>query len=126
MKNLKTMTKMEPELYATSISNINAFIERLIKQDSKKISAHGVKVEKIEKNKDEIIEVGSEVIVFGNKLITEAIVMGASDIHIETHELNGLIRFRLDGALNKYIDLNNKINSKKNDFENIKIKITNL
>ncbi len=99
MKNLKTMTKMEPELYAASISNINEFIERLSKQDSKKISAHGVKVEKIEKNKDEIIEVGSEVIVFGNKLITEAINMGASDIHIECFRNNATIRFRVDGIL---------------------------
>ena len=99
MKNLKTMTKMEPELYAASISNINEFIERLTKQDSKKISAHGVKVEKIEKNKDEIIEVGSEVIVFGNKLITEAINMGASDIHIECFRNNATIRFRVDGIL---------------------------
>ena len=99
MKNLKTMTKMEPELYAASISNINEFIERLTKQDSKKISAHGVKVEKIEKNKDEIIEVGSEVIVFGNKLITEAINLGASDIHIECFRNNATIRFRVDGIL---------------------------
>ena len=99
MKNLKTMTKMEPELYAASISNINEFIERLSKQDSKKISAHGVKVEKIEKNKDEIIEVGSEVIVFGNKLITEAINMDASDIHIECFRNNATIRFRVDGIL---------------------------
>mgnify|MGYP002525044359 FL=1 len=99
MKNLKTMTKMEPELNAASISNINAFIERLNKQDSKKISAHGVKVEKIEKNKDEIIEVGSEVIVFGNKLITEAINMDASDIHIECFRNNATIRFRVDGIL---------------------------
>ena len=99
MKNLKTMTKMEPELYAASISNINEFIERLTKQDSKKISAHGVKVEKIEKNKDEIIEVGSEVIVFGNKLITEAINMDASDIHIECFRNNATIRFRVDGIL---------------------------
>ena len=99
MKNLKTMTKMEPELYAASISNINEFIERLTRQDSKKISAHGVKVEKIEKNKDEIIEVGSEVIVFGNKLITEAINLGASDIHIECFRNNATIRFRVDGIL---------------------------
>ena len=99
MKNLKTMTKMEPELYDASISNINEFIERLAKQDSKKISAHGVKVEKIEKNKDEIIEVGSEVIVFGNKLITEAINMDASDIHIECFRNNATIRFRVDGIL---------------------------
>ena len=99
MKNLKTMTKMEPELYAASISNINEFIERLTKGDVKKISAHGVKVEKIEKNKDEIIEVGSEVIVFGNKLITEAINLGASDIHIECFRNNATIRFRVDGIL---------------------------
>ena len=99
MKNLKTMTKMEPELYAASISAVNEFIDRLSKQDSKKISAHGVKVEKIEKNKDEIIEVGSEVIVFGNKLITEAINMGASDIHIECFRNNATIRFRIDGIL---------------------------
>ena len=39
MKNLKTMTKMEPELYATSISEINNFIERLANQEIKKISA---------------------------------------------------------------------------------------
>ena len=32
MKNLKTMTKMEPELYATSISEINNFIERIENQ----------------------------------------------------------------------------------------------
>ena len=99
MKNLKTMTKMEPELYAASISAVNEFIDRLSKQDSKKISAHGVKVEKIEKNKDELIEVGSEVIVFGNKLITEAINMGASDIHIECFRNNATIRFRVDGIL---------------------------
>ncbi len=99
MKNLKTMTKMEPELYAASISAVIEFIDRLSKQDSKKISAHGVKVEKIEKNKDEIIEVGSEVIVFGNKLVTEAINMGASDIHIECFRNNATIRFRVDGIL---------------------------
>ena len=58
MKNLKTMTKMEPELYATSISEINNFIERIANQEVKKISANNVKVEKTEKNKDELIEVG--------------------------------------------------------------------
>jgi len=99
MKNLKTMTKMEPELYAASISNINAFIERLTKTDVKKVSEHGVKLEKVEKSKDEIIEVGSEVIVFGNKLITEAINMDASDIHIECFRNNATIRFRVDGIL---------------------------
>ena len=99
MKNLKTMTKMEPELYATSISEINNFIERIENQEVKKISPNNVKVEKAEKNKDELIEVGSEVITFGNKLITEAINLGASDIHIECFRDSAQVRFRVDGIL---------------------------
>ena len=99
MKNLKTMTKMEPELYAASISNINSFIERFSRSETKIVSAANVKVEKNEKNKDELVEVGSEVIVFGNKLITEAINLGASDIHIECFRDNAQVRFRIDGIL---------------------------
>ena len=99
MKNLKTMTKMEPELYAATISDINDFIERMSRMDTKKISSANVKVEKIEKNKDELIEVGSEVISFGNNLITEAINLGVSDIHIECFRDNAHIRFRIDGIL---------------------------
>ncbi|MDA1284236.1 MAG: GspE/PulE family protein [Proteobacteria bacterium] len=99
MKNLKTMTKMEPELYAASISNINSFIERFTKNETKKISDANIKVENNQKNKDELIEVGSEVIVFGNKLITEAINLGASDIHIESFRDSAQVRIRIDGIL---------------------------
>ena len=99
MKNLKTMTKMEPELYAATISDINEFIDRMSRLDTKKISSANVKVEKVEKNKDELIEVGSEVITFGNNLITEAINLGASDIHIECFRDNAQVRFRVDGIL---------------------------
>jgi len=99
MKNLKTITKMEPELYAATISDINDFIDRMSRQDSKKISSSNVKVEKIEKNKDELIEVGSEVISFGNNLITEAINLGVSDIHVECYRDSAQVRFRIDGIL---------------------------
>jgi len=99
MKNLKTMTKMEPELYAAKISDINEFIDRISRLDTKKISPTDVKVEKIDTNKDELIEVGSEVISFGNNLITEAINLGVSDIHIECFRDNAQVRFRIDGIL---------------------------
>ena len=46
MKNLKTITKMEPELYAATISDINDFIDRMSRQETKKISSSNVKVEK--------------------------------------------------------------------------------
>ena len=36
MKNLKTMTQMEPELYAASISNIKKFVDRLKDLETKK------------------------------------------------------------------------------------------
>jgi type IV pilus assembly protein PilB len=98
MKNLKTMTNLEPELFATSISGIEKFINELSKNNSKKISEKGVKIERIEK-KEELVEVGTEVIVFGNKIITEAINLGASDIHIENFRASSSIRFRVDGIL---------------------------
>ena len=100
MKNLKTMTKMEPELYAATLTDVNDFIDRMSRQnDGKKISSSNVKVEKVEKSKDELIEVGSEVISFGNNLITEAINLGVSDIHIECYRDSAQVRFRVDGIL---------------------------
>ena len=56
---------MEPELYAASISKINGFIARLRKLENNKISSSNVKVEKIEKNKDELVELAKSLeIVF--------------------------------------------------------------
>ena len=46
MKTLKTMTQLEPELYAASISNINDFIQRIKDTNEEKISPTNVKVEK--------------------------------------------------------------------------------
>ena len=101
MKTLKTMTQFEPELYAASISNINDFIQRIKDTNEEKISSTNVKVEKKKRkiNEDELIEVGSEVIVFGNKIITEAINLGASDIHVECFRDTAQVRFRVDGIL---------------------------
>ena len=105
MKNLKTMTQMEPELYASSISDIKNFVDRLKNLETKKINPSSVKIEKIKKkNDDEIVEVGSEVIVFGNKVITEAINLGASDIHIESFRNSAQVRFRIDGILRVMTD----------------------
>ena len=101
MKTLKTMTQLEPELYAASISNINDFIQRIKDTNEEKISSTNVKVEKKKRkiNEEELIEVGSEVIVFGNKIITEAINLGASDIHVECFRDTAQVRFRVDGIL---------------------------
>ena len=98
MKNLKTMTNLEPELYATSISGIFKFINRLSNTNVKKVTERDVVIKRDEK-KEELIEVGTEVIVFGNKLIADAVNLGASDIHIESFRNSSLVRFRVDGIL---------------------------
>ena len=51
------------------------------------------------KKERDLVEVGSEVIVFGDKVISEAIDLGASDIHIEAFRNTANIRFRIDGML---------------------------
>ena len=105
MKNLKTITKMDPELYAASISDINDFIQRItggksrpgLKSWSQRTKE--IKLEQAKKTERDLVEVGEDVIVFGNKLISEAIRMGASDIHIEAFRDTAKIRFRIDGIL---------------------------
>ena len=102
MKNLKTITKMDPELYAASISDINDFINRLVGEDTaetKRIDTKKTKLEQVKKKERDLVEVGSEVIVFGDKIISEAIDLGASDIHIEAFRNTANIRFRIDGML---------------------------
>ena len=102
MKNLKTITKMDPELYAASISDINNFIVRLVGEDTaetKKSDPKKTKFEQVKKKERDLVEVGSEVIVFGDKVISEAIELGASDIHIESFRNTANIRFRIDGML---------------------------
>ena len=52
------------------------------------------------KNGLNILEENSAPIIkFVNSLFYQAVQKGASDIHIETHETFGLIRFRIDGVL---------------------------
>ena len=102
MKNLKTITKMDPELYAASITGINDFINRLVGEDTaetKRIDTKKTKLEQVKKKERDLVEVGSEVIVFGDKIISEAIDLGASDIHIEAFRNTANIRFRIDGML---------------------------
>ena len=100
MKNLKTMTKMDPELYAATISDIGDFITRMSEGENKQSSRQ--KLEQVKKKEKIVpIEVESDVINFGDKVIGEAIDMEASDIHIEAFRNTSNVRFRVDGILKK-------------------------
>jgi len=54
-------------------------------------------------------EESAPIIKFVNSLFYQAIKKRASDIHIELHEFNGIVRFRIDGVLIKHIELDKKI-----------------
>ncbi len=115
LKNLKTITGLEPELYAASISDIQRFISKLKKSenvDDKELKnldkiesidlskLEDVKFESIKEEKEIIpIENESDVIKFGHAIITEAILAGASDIHIEPFKKTSRVRYRVDGIL---------------------------
>ena len=115
LKNLKTITGLEPELYAASISDIQSFIGKLQKSENsngketqKKDEFESIDLSKLEdvklessKEEKEItpIENESDVIKFGHAIITEAILAGASDIHIEPFKKTSRVRYRVDGIL---------------------------
>ena len=63
------------------------------------------------RNKADLLssEEAAPIIKFVNGLFYQAIKRGASDIHIESHETKGEVRFRIDGALVRYVDLDLRI-----------------
>ena len=115
LKNLKTITGLEPELYAASISDIQSFIGKLQKSENsngketqkteefESIDLSKLEDVKLESSKEEKeitpIENESDVIKFGHAIITEAILAGASDIHIEPFKKTARVRYRVDGIL---------------------------
>ena len=54
-------------------------------------------------------EESAPVIKLVNSLFFQAIRKGASDIHIETTAYKGVVRFRIDGALKKHLDLDKNV-----------------
>ncbi len=63
------------------------------------------------KNSRDILtsEESAPIIKFVNSLFYQAMKRGASDIHIESHEKRGVVRFRIDGVLVKHVDLDKNI-----------------
>ena len=112
IKNLETITKKTPELFAASISDIGDFLEKIEKHEyenqTKKQNGKDKKLEQVKKAKEKIpLEVESDVINFSDTVIGEAIKLGASDIHIEAFKHVAKVRYRVDGIL-KTIDKHTK------------------
>ena len=119
MRNLKTITKKEIELHAAKITDISAYIEKLLSEGETTIKDLQEANKEKEKTKTfdyevdesaeildeqpeediEAIENDSEVIKFSTAVVAEAIKSGVSDIHIEPYRFSSRVRYRTDGIL---------------------------
>ena len=99
MKTMQTSSSKMIEIYAAKISDIDTFYNKLSNKNTDKNNSNQ-KLQQVKKEKKNVpIEVESDVIAFGDKIIGEAIDMGASDIHIEAFRNTSKVRFRTDGVL---------------------------
>ena len=111
LKNIQSLTKLEPELHAASLKEIGQFIVRLDKGDKANVQKTE-KIQQVKKKESAVpLEVESDVIAFVDKILNEAIKLETSDIHIEPFKDTAHVRFRVDGVLrimDQFTDFLNK------------------
>lgn len=98
IKNIESLTKLQPELYAASINQISDFLARL--EQTTPVKSKNQKIEQVKKKQTNVpLEVESDVIAFVDKILNKAIKLESSDIHIEPFKDSAHVRFRVDGVL---------------------------
>ena len=82
-----------------------------IDQDHDEIEVEDLSLSEFLRNTSDLLtsEESAPVIKFVNALFYQAIKQRASDIHIEVHEYKSEVRFRVDGALVRHTDIENRI-----------------
>ena len=110
IKNIQSLTNLQPELYAASINQISGFIARL--EQGAPAKSKNQKIEQVKKKQANVpLEVESDVIAFVDKILNKAIKLESSDIHIEPFKDSAHVRFRVDGVLrvmDEFTDFLNK------------------
>jgi len=107
--NFYNKTNFEFDIIITDNESFNRLLNQYLEITTQK-ELQDSEIEKIEedlslddfvKNGFDILENENEapIIKFVNSMFFQALKKNASDIHIETHENNGIIRFRIDGVL---------------------------
>ncbi len=100
IKSIENMSGKKVEIFASRLSEISSFIKKIqneveANEETDLSQANLERTEVVE----ELVTVDDDVIEFGNKIIGNAIDMGASDIHIECFRETAQVRFRIDGIL---------------------------
>ena len=118
IKNIESLTKLQPELFAASIKQISDFIARL--EQGGPVKAKNKKIEQVKKKQANVpLEVESEVIAFVDKILNEAIRLETSDIHIEPFKDSAHVRFRIDGVLRVMDQFNDFLNKDPLNYNSV-------
>tara|TARA_B100000315_G_scaffold83731_1_gene76761 strand:- start:14550 stop:16760 length:2211 start_codon:yes stop_codon:yes gene_type:complete len=104
----------EPAIEIKEVDDIGSLVSE---------AADEVTVEEEEEIKDELTAEAAPIIKLVNGILTKAVRLGASDIHIEPYEKTFRVRYRQDGAL--YVSLNLPIQIKNALVSRFKI-LSNL
>ena len=96
LTSVKLITKKEVITFVSTIRDLNNYIDSIhtIKDPTGKDKVDVVKDE-VDKHESK----SSEVIDFVDKILKDAIKMGASDIHLEPYKKFARMRYRVDGVL---------------------------
>ena len=122
IKNIESLTKLQPELFAASIKQISDFIARL--EQGGPVKAKNQKIEQVKKKQANVpLEVESEVIAFVDKILNEAIRLETSDIHIEPFKDSAHVRFRIDGVLRVMEQFNDFLNKDPLNYNSVVTRI---
>ena len=122
IKNIQSLTKLEPELFAASIKQISDFIARL--EQGASVKSKNQKIEQIKKKQANVpLEVESDVIAFVDKILNKAIKLETSDIHIEPFKDTAHVRFRIDGVLRVMDEFSDFLNKDPLNYNSVVTRI---
>lgn len=102
IEELTQLAKTKVDLVLTSISSWHSLYENIESTaDELMDSIQEVKSDKIQDQNIGAEEIGDDIITYVNRILAEAFVKKASDIHIEPYEKSFRVRLRVDGSLLK-------------------------
>ena len=105
VKSIENMSGKRVEIFSSGLSDISNYLDKLKKaKDGEESDLSKASLERNEVQ-EVMVTVDDDIIEFGNKIIGNAVDMGASDIHIECFRETAKVRYRIDGILREMENL---------------------
>jgi len=96
LTSVKLISKKEVKAFVAPITKLSNFINSI---NNIKVSDKKNKIDIVKEEVDKFESKSSEVVDFVDKLLKDAIKIGASDVHLEPYKKFARMRYRVDGVL---------------------------